>query len=181
MRRWLSRALDLLLHPWGLAHAGRGARIAYPRRLRGRRHLRLGAGSRIGAHAWLEAVTQYGTQRFSPCIDIGRDVAVGRHATITATTRVVIGDGCLLSEGVYISDTAHGACPGDATPLSRRPLVFKGEVRIGARCFLGFRACVMPGVTLGEGCVVGAHAVVTRSFGPGSVVAGVPARLIRSC
>ena len=41
-------------------------------------------------------------------------------------------------------------------------------------------AGVMPGVTLGEGCVVGAHAVVTHSFDAGSVVAGVPARLVRT-
>lgn len=60
-----------------------------------------------------------------------------------------------------------------------QPLESKGPVRIGARCFLGYRAAVMPGVTLGEHCVVGANSVVTRSFGSFSMVAGSPARLIK--
>jgi len=93
---------------------------------------------------------------------------------------VTIGDGCLFSEGVYMSDTAHAAGGFDPRPVAQRPLRFKGEVHIGARCFIGYRACILPGVTLGEGCVVGAHAVVTRSFGPGCVLAGVPARLVRT-
>jgi acetyltransferase-like isoleucine patch superfamily enzyme len=176
--RLLRGLLDIVLRPWGAA-AGPGARMAWPRRLRGRTRVQFGARCRIGARGWIEAVTRYGDQRFSPRIVIGQDVSIGRDVTITATTLVEIGPGCLFSEGIYISDTAHHVTgPGDS-PLAQRPLVFKGTVHIGARCFLGFRACVMPGVTLGEGCVVGAHAVVTESFPAGSVLAGVPARLIR--
>jgi carbonic anhydrase/acetyltransferase-like protein (isoleucine patch superfamily) len=180
MRAWASWLLSLFLRPWGAAAVGSGARMAFPRRLRGRRFVTIGAGSRIGAHSWLEAVTQYAGERFTPRIDIGRDVAIGRHATITAMGHLSIGDGCLFSEGVYISDTAHAAGGFSQLPVARRKLVLGGEVHIGPRCFLGFRACVLPGVTLGEGCVVGAHAVVTRSFDAGSVIAGVPARLIRT-
>jgi acetyltransferase-like isoleucine patch superfamily enzyme len=179
--RWIaSRLLDLLLRPRGLHAAGSRVRMAFPRRLRGRAHLSLGSGTRVGAHGWIEAITRYGGQRFTPQIVIGRDVAIGRHLTLTATHRVEIGDGCLLSEGVYVSDTAHDVIGFSEQPLPQRGLVFKGAVSIGPRCFLGYRACVLPGVTLGEGCVVGAHAVVTHSFGPGSVVAGVPARLVRT-
>ncbi len=180
MMRWVvSRLLDGLLRPWGAATAGPGSRMAFPRRLRGRDRISFGQHARVGAFGWIEAVRTYGDQRFDPRIEIGRDVVIGRHVTITATRRVSIGEGSLLSEGVYLSDTAHDVEGFGPLPLSRRPLRFKGEVHLGPRCFLGFRACVMPGVTLGEGCVVGAHAVVTRSFGPGSVVAGVPARLLR--
>ncbi len=171
-----SRMLGFLLYPLGLREAGPGARIAFPRRLRGHRCIRIGARSRVASHVWLEAVTGYGAQRFSPCISIGSDVSMGRHVTITATTRIEIGDGCELADGVYISDTAHDVAGLGAVPLARRPLVFKGAVHIGPRCSLGLRACVMPGVTLGERCVVLAHSVVTRSFGPGTVLAGVPAR-----
>jgi lipopolysaccharide O-acetyltransferase len=53
-------------------------------------------------------------------------------------------------------------------------------VEIGNECFLGVRVSIMPGVTLGNHCVVGAHSVVTRSFPDFSMVAGVPARLIRT-
>lgn len=50
---------------------------------------------------------------------------------------------------------------------------------IGARCWLGQNVCIMPNVTLGEGCIVGANSVVTHSFPANSVVAGCPAKLIR--
>jgi lipopolysaccharide O-acetyltransferase len=63
--------------------------------------------------------------------------------------------------------------------LVRQPLISKGPVKIGPSCFLGYRVAVLPGVSLGAHCVVGAHSVVTRSFPPYSMLAGVPARIIR--
>jgi acetyltransferase-like isoleucine patch superfamily enzyme len=178
IRAFLSRGLDWVQRPWGIGQLGARVRIAYPRRLRGRQHINIGTSTRIGAHAWLEAITHYAGERFTPRIHIGRDVAIGRYTTITATKGVHIGDGCLFSEGVYISDTAHDVGGFGELALAQRGLVFGGEVHIGPRCFLGYRVCVMPGVSLGEGCVVGAHAVVTKSFAAGSVLAGVPARLL---
>ena len=54
-----------------------------------------------------------------------------------------------------------------------------GRVKIGNGCWFGARAVVLRGVELGDFCVVGAGAVVTDSFAAGSVIAGVPARLLR--
>ena len=54
------------------------------------------------------------------------------------------------------------------------------DTRIGARCFIGVRSLLMPGVTVGDECIVGAGAVVTRDVPPGSIVAGNPARIVRS-
>ena len=54
------------------------------------------------------------------------------------------------------------------------------HTRIGENCFIGGRALILPGVTVGDGCVVGAGSVVTRDVPPGSVVAGNPARVLRS-
>ncbi len=171
---------NLVLHPRGLAKAGVNCRLGYPRRIGGAEHIEFGHNVRIDGHGWLDAISEYQGQRFSPRIAIGNDVAIGRHATITAISRIEIGDGCLFSEGIYISDHSHDVTgPGDQ-PLVQRPLVHDGDVVIGARTFLGFRACVLPGVVLGEHCIVGAHAVVTKSFPPGSVVAGCPARLLRT-
>ncbi len=172
-------ARRLAYRPSGLGAIGREACVRWPRRLRGAGAIFLGDRVVIDSHAWLEAIERWEQQRFTPRIEIGDDVTIGRHATITATTHVSIGAGSLLSEGVYISDSGHDVFSPDPRPLVRMPLLELGPVHIGPRCFIGFRACVLPGVTLGPGCVVGAHAVVTHSFPAGSVLAGSPARLLR--
>ena len=54
-----------------------------------------------------------------------------------------------------------------------------GDVHIGDRCWIGTRAMVMPGVTIGEGTVIGAGALVTKDCDPGAVYVGVPAKRVR--
>jgi acetyltransferase-like isoleucine patch superfamily enzyme len=54
------------------------------------------------------------------------------------------------------------------------------HTRIGANCFIGGRSLILPGVEIGDNCVVGAGSVVTRSVPPRSIVAGNPAKVIRS-
>jgi acetyltransferase-like isoleucine patch superfamily enzyme len=54
------------------------------------------------------------------------------------------------------------------------------HTRIGANCFIGGRSLILPGVEIGDNCVVGAGSVVTKSVPPRSLVAGNPARILRS-
>jgi len=54
------------------------------------------------------------------------------------------------------------------------------HTRIGANCFIGGRSLILPGIEIGDNCVIGAGSVVTKSVPPGSIVAGNPARIIRS-
>ena len=103
---------------------------------------------------------------------------MGQYACIVATQTLIIGDGCVLSEYVYITDNGHGLSP-HAGLIMKQKLFSKGEVRIGPHCFIGYRACILPGVQLGEHCVVGANSVVTKSFPGYSMVAGIPAKLIK--
>jgi len=115
----------------------------------------------------------------SPQIRIGNGTYIGRHFYATVIQGILIGKRCVLSDYGYITDCAHGLDPhGDF--ILHQPLESKGPVEIGDGCFLGFRAVILPGVTLGPHCVVGANAVVTRSFPAYSMVAGAPARAIKT-
>jgi acetyltransferase-like isoleucine patch superfamily enzyme len=89
---------------------------------------------------------------------------------------VEIGDGVIVS-GEVMFVTHDGAV---FTALEKFPAVngHYGRIRIGNDCFLGIRAIIMPGVELGDNCIVAGGAVVMDSFGPNSVIAGNPAKYV---
>jgi acetyltransferase-like isoleucine patch superfamily enzyme len=179
VKRFLSRWMkDVWWSPPRPISAGSRSYIYRPRRIDGPQFIHIGARSTVDRYSWLSALGAYAGQEYSPRIVLGDDVHIGRYACITSISSIVVDDGCLLSEYVYISDLAHGVDP-EGGLLVDQPLVSKGPVRIGAHSFIGYRSCIMPGVALGRHCVVGANSVVTRSFSDYSMVAGCPARLVK--
>jgi acetyltransferase-like isoleucine patch superfamily enzyme len=110
---------------------------------------------------------------------IGDDCALS-GTTVCAAESVTIGERCLFGADTVITDTDfHGLDPHGRWSLGlaqapRRP------VRIGRDVFVGARAIVLKGVTIGDGAVVGAGSVVTRDVPAGAVVAGNPARELRT-
>lgn len=155
--------------------------IQRPRLIQGAQFITIGERTFIGQHSWLGALSTYGGRgyRYLPSLIIGDNVNIGRFVCLTTISNITIGDGCLLSEHVYISDHTHQMDPS-AGLIVEQPLVSKGPVHIGANSFLGYRVCILPGVILGKYCIVGANSVVTHSFPDYSVIAGSPARLIRT-
>jgi acetyltransferase-like isoleucine patch superfamily enzyme len=177
----LLKSIGFLLYPrpFGIGALGRRSVVMLPRRVQGAAHVHIGADVVVQPNAWIAAFDRWGDTVYTPRISIGDHVRIGTGAMITAVEEVRIGEGCLLSEHVFMSDHAHQAIPGPVPP-TRQPLSRRGPVVIGRHCFIGIRACIMGGVTLGDYCVVGANSVVTHSFPAGSVVAGAPARLLKS-
>jgi maltose O-acetyltransferase len=110
-------------------------------------------------------------------ISIGNGNYFNRNLMIDACGLVEIGDKNMFGPDVYITDSNH-TCRRDAAPHELPMDV--GHVRIGSRCWVGAGAIILKDVDLGDGCVVGAGAVVTKSFPAGSVIAGVPAILIKT-
>ena len=98
-------------------------------------------------------------------IDIGNDVLIASNVQIYTATHSVLPAQRLVPEG----DDADGFCRTLARP-----------VRIGARVWIGAGARILPGVTIGDGAIVAAGAVVTRDVAPRTIVAGVPARPIKT-
>lgn len=158
---------------------GNNSYFEKPMQINGGHYIHIGDNSSIGYSAWLGAFDKYLNQEFSPSITIGNNVRIGNYACITAIDKVEIEDGCLFSEYIYISDHAHGIDASQGTSPKDQDLYSKGAVRIGKNTFLGYRVSVLPGVTLGKHCVVGANSVVTKSFPDYSMVAGIPAKLIK--
>lgn len=104
-------------------------------------------------------------------VSIGRNVVINREVLLDGRMGLVIGDNVSVSEGTHIFTLEHD--PNSPTFENKG-----GSVTIGDRVFIGSRAIVLPGVTLEEGVVVAAGAVVTRSIPPFTIVAGIPARPI---
>lgn len=149
--------------------------------LYGSRYIRLGEHVDIGQHTRIDAYDSYLDDRFQPCITIGDNVSFNPRCHIGAINRITIGNNVLFGTGVLVTDHAHGK--GEKVdmvlPPAYRRLFSKGEVVIGDNVWLGEYAIVLPGVTIGEGAIIGAGAVVTRDVPPYSIAVGNPAKVIK--
>jgi acetyltransferase-like isoleucine patch superfamily enzyme len=162
--RWhAGRARTAALYRPAFGAIGPGTVIVRPHRLRGVDRIAIGRDCAIYEGAWL-AVEDGGGP-----LTIGDTTYLGHAVHVHAIDPVTIGSRCVLADGVYVTSTDH-----DRT--DRRRTHGTGPVTIGDDVFLGQRAVVLGGVTVGSGATVAAHAVVTRDVEPGAVVAGVPAR-----
>lgn len=106
---------------------------------------------------------------------IGDDCALS-GTTVCAAESVTIGERCLFGADTLVTDTDFHGLDSEgrwSAALARAP---RRPVRIGRDVFVGARAIVLKGVTIGDGAVVGAGSVVTRDVPAGAVVAGNPAR-----
>lgn len=153
--------------------------------------IRTGKDVNIGDFCWIEAVSRYpaysGVQQFSPVISFGNNISLSDSVHISAVQRIEIGNDTLIGSKVYIGDHSHGsyadaaACAAEAqyAPIAR-PLADIAAIHIGERCWIGDGAVILAGAQIGDNSVVGANSVVKGVFPANVVIAGSPAKVIKS-
>lgn len=132
-----------------------------------------------GDGLWLEAITRYNDQTFSPRIVIGQHVRISHFVHITATHLVEIGDDVLVGSKCMITDHNHGQYSKEHSspnvPPTQRLLSHDRSVTIGRNVWLGDGVVVTAGSSIGEGSVISANSVVQGTIPAFSVAGGSPA------
>ena len=119
----------------------------------------------------------------TPTLDIGKNVEFNDYVHIGVADSVSIGDNTLIASKVFISDHNHGSyggnnqsCPNE-NPIKR--VLKTKKVSIGRNVWIGEFVCVLPGVKIGDGSIIGAMSVVTKDIPPNSIAVGSPAKVIK--
>lgn len=141
-----------------------------PRRLHSWRRLwlrvfgaRIGRGTRIYPDARFWAPWNFSCGEY--CI-------LGERSQFLSMAAITLGDRVVVSQEAYLAAATHELETPDFALIAR-------PIRIESRAWIAARAFILPGLTIGEGAVVGAQAVVTRDVAAWTIVAGNPARLVK--
>lgn len=158
------------------AHWGEGARIEAFAKLISPNLVQVGNNVKICEHAWFNATDDRGDCK--PTLTIGDGTYIGRFVHINAWQEVVIENDVLIADRVFISDCEHMHINTEV-PIIRQGDTFKGAVRLREGCWLGIGVVILPGVVVGRNSVVAANSVVTKDVPDYTVVAGMPAKIVK--
>lgn len=154
--------------------------IRFPIRIRGRNLIKVGQGFTTGFNCRIDAYSEFNKKKV---INIGNNVQINDYVHIGAVESIEIGDNVLIASKVFITDHNHGNYSGenqdspDSIPQDR--LIFSKKVVIEKNVWLGEFVSVLPGVTIGEGSIIGTMSVVNKDIPPYSIAVGSPARVIK--
>jgi acetyltransferase-like isoleucine patch superfamily enzyme len=129
----------------------------------------------------LEVFDKHLNSSFQPSVKIANNVSLNFDCHIACCNKILIGNNVLLASRVFITDHSHGN-PNNFdfnVPPNKRELYSSGPVVLEDNVWIGEGVSIMPNVHIGKNSIIGANAVVTKSFPPNSVIGGVPAKLIR--
>lgn len=150
--------------------------------LKGAKYITIGEGCAIEKNVQLTAWDKFLDQKFNPEIIFGNNCSIGEDGHITAINSIHIGNNVRMGKKVLITDNSHGnSSPEELeTAPNHRPLYSKGPVVIEDNVWIGEKASIMPGVRIGRCSTIAANAVVTKDVPPYCIVAGVPARVVKT-
>ena len=156
--------------------------IRFPFRVRGKQYIKIGKGFTTGFNCRIDAlnINNLGEKYL---IEIGENVEINDEVHIGATQKIIIEDNVLIASKVYISDHNHGSYKGDEqdSPMSipKERKIYSSPIKIEKNVWIGELCCILQGVTIGEGSIIGAMSVVTKDIPPYTIAVGSPAKLIK--
>jgi len=110
-------------------------------------------------------------------VEIGAKTVLGQECTISAYGRVRIGQQCVIADRAMFIDFDHGVVEVER-PI-RQQGIYTRDVEVGSNVWIGYGACILRGVRVGDNSIVGTNSVVTKDVPANAVVAGVPAQIVR--
>ena len=128
-----------------------------------------------GLNLWEE--NYYVGVRSGAHLAVSENVFLNRNVKIVCHLSIRIGSHCILADSVHIYDHDHGFADS-SVPVRKQPLT-TAPITIGDDVWIGAKATVLKGVTVGTGAIIGAGAVVTRDVPAFAIVGGVPARVVK--
>jgi len=130
---------------------------------------------RFGRFVWIGDGTKI--RCHEGAVEIGAKTVMGQECTISAYQHVRIGEECVIADRAMFIDFDHGIVEVER-PI-RLQGIYKRDVEVGNNVWIGYGACVLRGVSVGDNSVIGTNAVVTKDVPANAVVAGIPARIVR--
>jgi acetyltransferase-like isoleucine patch superfamily enzyme len=176
-RRLRTRLFTMLLASQ-FKEFGPGSRIEPPFTFWGLNQMSVAGQVYIQRDCWIHVVAGYADEK-SVKITLKSHASIGRRTAIAAARQVVIGEYVMIGSNCHVSDQAHSFKDLD------RPIMVQGcdnikPVSIGAETWIGNNVSVLPGVTIGRHCVIGAGSIVSASIPDFSVAVGMPARVVKT-
>lgn len=110
-------------------------------------------------------------------VEIGDKTVLGQECTISAYRHVRIGEQCVIADRAMFIDFDHGVVEVER-PI-RRQGIYTRDVEVGSNVWIGYGACILRGVRVGDNSIIGTNSVVTKDVPANAVVAGVPAKVVR--
>jgi acetyltransferase-like isoleucine patch superfamily enzyme len=181
---FLSLIRDSIYSAWiksSIKKAGNNFSAQYPINYVGLKYISIGNNFSCFSRLRLEAFDKHLSNSYSPIINIGNNVSINFDCHIACVNNIMIGNNVLIASKVFITDHSHGEINAInlQIPPSERKVISKGPVIIEDNVWVGEGVAIMPDVTIGKNSIIGANAVVTKSFPKDSLIGGNPAKLIK--